>query len=78
MNTVGELKEFIKKLDDSMPLVKKSNNFELRGAIDIGIHPKVKKFKTETKEFVDGFDHDIYSHEVYIRDQNGIDCLQIF
>lgn len=42
MNTVGELKEFIKGLNDDMPIVKRSDNFELRGAIDIGIYPRVK------------------------------------
>ena len=50
MNTVGELKEFIKDLDDKMPLVKRSDNFELRGAIDKGIYPRVSTFKTEKKK----------------------------
>lgn len=77
MNTVGELKEFIKNLDDNMPLVKRSDNFELRGAIDVGIYPRVGNFKTEIKEFIDDFDYAIYCHEVYVRDKEGIECLLI-
>lgn len=77
MNTVGELKEFIKGLNDDMPIVKRSDNFELRGAIDIGIYPRVNKFKVERKEFMDGFDYETYYHDVYISDENGIECLQI-
>lgn len=77
MNTVGELKEFIKDLDDNMPLVKRSDNFELRGAIDVGIYPIVENFKTEIREFVDGFDYETYYHEVYVRDKEGTECLQI-
>ena len=77
MNTVGELKDFIKNLDDDMPLVKRSDNFELRGAIDVGIYPRVEKFKSEIREFMDGFDYETYYHEVYIRDENGTECLQI-
>lgn len=77
MNTVGELKEFIKDLDDNMPLVKRSDNFELRGAIDVGIYPIVENFKTEIKEFIDGFDYETYYHEVYVMDKEGTACLQI-
>lgn len=77
MNTVGELKEFIKDLDDKMPLVKRSDNFELRGAIDKGIYPRVSTFKTERKKFVDGFDYETYYHDVYVYDENGLECLQI-
>ena len=77
MNTVGELKKYIENLDDNMPLVKRSDNFELRGAIDAGIYPRVEKFKTETREFMDGFDYKTYYHEIYINDENGIECLQI-
>lgn len=77
MNTVGELKEFIKDLDNNMPLVKRSDNFELRGAIDVGIYPRVENFKTEIKEFIDGFDYETYCHEVYVKDKNGTEYLQI-
>lgn len=78
MRTVGELKEFLKDLNDDMPIVKRSVNFELRGAIDIGgIYLKVEKFKTETREFVDGFDYEKYSHDVYVSDENGIECLYL-
>lgn len=77
MKTVGELKEFIKKLDDNMPLVKRSNNFELRGEIDLGVSLSVEKFKIECKEFMDGFDYEIYHHNVYVHDNNGQECLQI-
>ena len=77
MNTVGELKEFIKDLDDKMPLVKRSDNFELRGVIDKGIYPRVSTFKTERKKFVDGFDYETYYHDVYVYDENCLECLQI-
>ncbi len=77
METVGELKEFIKDLDDEMPIIKHSDNFELHGAMDIGIYPRVGKFKTETRQFVDGFDYETYYHDVYVNDKNGIECLQI-
>lgn len=77
MKTVGELKDFIKNLNDNMPIVKHSDNFELKNAIDIGIYPKVDKFKIERKEFIDGFDYETYYHDVYINDENGIECLQI-
>lgn len=77
MNTVGELKEFIRDLDDNMPIVKHSNNFELRGAIVSGIYPMVKKFRAERREFMDGFDHETYYHDIYVRDENGKECLQI-
>lgn len=77
LNTVGELKDFIKNLDDNMPLVKQSDNFELHGAIDIGICPQVEKFRTETRKFMDSFDYKTYNHEIYINDENGIECFQI-
>lgn len=77
MNTVGELKKFIKNLDDNMPIIKKSDNFELRGATDVGIYPIVSNFRKERKEFIDGFDYETYYHDVYISDKNGIECLQI-
>lgn len=77
MKTVGELKDFIKDLNDDMPIVKRSDNFELKGAIDIGIYPRVNKFKTVTREFMDKFDYETYYHDVYVSDENGIECLQI-
>lgn len=77
MKTVGELKEFIKDLDDNMPLVKTSDNFELRGAIDLGIYPRVEKFEVEKQEFMDGFDYETYYHDVYVHNNNGQECLRI-
>ena len=77
MKTVKELKEFLKDLPDDMLILKKSDNFELRGAIDAGIYVKVGKYKATMETFVDGFDYESYQHEVYQMDDNGIECLQI-
>lgn len=43
----------------------------------MGIYPRVENFKTEIKEFIDGFDYETYCHEVYVKDKNGTECLQI-
>ena len=78
METVGELKKFLEKLDDNMPLVKKSDNFELRGAIIEGnYYPRVAKFRTEKRWFRDAFDYIDYAIEVYIEDDNGTECLLV-
>lgn len=75
MQTVGELKKFLENLPDDMLLVKRSDNFELRGAIDVGIYPLVEKFRVENQEFTDGFDYEKYHHDVYIQDETGKECL---
>ena len=56
INNEYEVITNVNSVDDKMPLVKRSDNFELRGAIDKGIYPRVSTFKTERKKFVDGFD----------------------
>ena len=77
MKTVGELKEFIKNLDDNMLLVSTSSNFELKGSIVSGARVSVEKFNTKTEQFVDGFDYTVYYEDVYVKDENGTECLQV-
>ena len=78
MKTVGELKKFLENLDDNMPLVTVSDNFELRGAIVEGsYYPIVEKFRTEKRWFRDAFDYTDYATEVYIEDDNGKECLLV-
>ncbi len=77
MKTVGELKEFIKNLDDNMPLVSVSNNFELKGSLVSGARARVERFNIKNQQFVDAFDHTVYYEEVYVSNKNGTECLQI-
>lgn len=77
MKTVGELKEFIKNLDDNMPLISTSSNFELQSSVVSGVRVSVEKFSTEKQQFVDAFDHTVYYEEVYVSNKNGTECLRI-
>jgi len=77
IDTVGKLKEFIKELDDNMPLIATSDNFELNGEIIQGIHPTVAGFSVVSKEFLDAFDYERYHKDVYVYDGNGQKCLKI-
>lgn len=77
IDTVGKLKEYIKELDDNMPLLATSDNFELNGGITQGIHPNVAGFSVVRKEFLDAFDYERYHNDVYVYDGNGQMCLKI-
>lgn len=76
MNTVGELKEFLKDLSDEMPLVSVSRNYELQGCTVGGIYPRVRKCTIIQKTFRDEFDYEIYYEDVYVSDKNGQLCLE--
>lgn len=77
VKTVGQLKEFIKNLDDNMPLISVSNNFELKGNIVDQTDVYVDRFKRVESQFVDGFDHTVYKEHIYKRDKDGVECLKI-
>lgn len=78
MKTVGELREFLETLNDDMPIVKTSLNFELRGAIVNGVYAQKKKYSKEVETFIDTFDYTEYKQDVYKCDNDGIECLYIF
>ena len=77
MKTVGELKEFLKNLDDNMPLVAPANNLQLKNPIVSDIPVRVESFNIEKKQIEDGFDYSVYYKDVYSKNENGIKCLQI-
>jgi hypothetical protein len=78
MKTVGELRKFLETLDDNIPIIKNSTNFEQKGAIVEGVFANVDKYSKETETFMDAFDYENYTKEVYKRDDNGIECLYIW
>ena len=51
---------------------------KIPGMLEKLIVERVENFKTGIKEFIDGFDYETYYHEVYVKDKNGIECLQIY
>lgn len=77
MKTVGELKEFLKGLDDNMPLVSTSDNPELKDSVIFGANAAVSKFRVETRQFIDTFDYTAYLEKVCVNDENGVECLWI-
>ena len=79
MKTVGELKKFLEELDDDMPVLKTSGNFEMKGAIVNGFYATTGKYTTTTKTFYDSFDYEEYESEVYEPDKNeGVECLYVW
>ena len=78
MKTVGELKKFLETLNDDMPIITNSSNFELRGAIVDGVNLTVNKYIKETETFTDGFDYTQYNKDVYHRNDDGTECLYIW
>jgi len=65
-----ELMEAIKDLDDDMEIITVSNNYELNGSyveasVVYGNYKKVKE------DFVDDFDHNRYSTNIFKHDING-------
>ena len=77
VKTVGELKKILSTLDDNTPVVARSDNFELKGSTVCGIYTTTAKFKVQKKSFVDAFDGDCYSTDVYIEDDGGQECFQV-
>lgn len=76
--TVGELKKLLEKVDDNIPVIMRSDNFELHGSsVDIhGIH--LFKMKKVEKEFIDAFDYGHYFSEIYEYDENGQEVLTFY
>lgn len=78
MKTVGELKKFLETLDDNIPIIKNSVNFEHKGAIIEGVIANVNRYSKTTETFMDAFDYGTYTKDVYERDDKGIECLYLW
>lgn len=76
MNTVGELKEFIKNLPDEMLIVNYHSDMETYGYTN-NIICTVSNMKKERRESWDRFDNTDFSYEVYVKSEDGIPCLTL-
>ena len=76
METVGELKDFIKDLPNDMLLVKYESNMETSGYRN-RLSCDIVNMKKETEDAYDAFDGTHYTYEVLVKAEDGIACLRI-
>lgn len=71
----GELKKLLETVNDNIEVICTSCNFELNCSCVSNAF--LKKFKKETKGFIDAFDYQYYMQEVYVYDEDGDDVVFI-
>lgn len=77
---VGQLKELIKDMDDNLEVIKRSNNYELKGSFvpaekyDIRIDTG---YRLVSEQFWDDFDNEPYHTEVYVHDKDNGETVLI-
>ena len=76
IETVGELKEFIKNLPDDTLLLNNPKHMEKSGYQN-NVFCKIVNMKKEKKLTWDKFDGTPYSYEVFVESKDGIPCLTI-
>lgn len=73
---VGELKKLLETVDNDIEIICISDNFELNGNY-VSANAFLQTFKKKTEVFRDAFDHQLYTEEVFIFDNNGDNVLLI-
>ena len=73
---VGELKKLLETVNDDIEVICTSHNFELNYNC-VSALAFLQKFRKKTEVFIDAFDHQHYTAEVYVYDKDGEDVLHI-
>ena len=77
IKTAGELKEYLKNVDDDTLIIHPSDNFELGGCNVLGMYLSEGRYRSEKRQFSDAFDGGVYFKDIYVNDEGGTDCLCI-
>jgi hypothetical protein len=73
---VGEFKKLLETVNDDIEIICTSDNFELNYNC-VSASAYLQKFKKKTEGFIDAFDHQYYTAEVYKFDKDGDDVVVI-
>lgn len=76
IETVGELREFIKDLSDDTLIVNYQNDKEKSGYQN-NMLCSVANMENKTKATYDWFDGTPYSYEVFVESKDGATCLLV-